>query len=1310
MVSAPSSLGSLRSTDPTARRAGRPVVRVALSALFIVAMGACGSAGGCGSCAAVDPLPGGKLPAGQTIEGGAQLRVTPHGFTTLTSIIPGLIGDQLNAGFCLPSGSIGPISYCSGDHDGCTNGCRVFPTIKSVSVAPSTNNAVNIHLDASAKLSLPVSLGLSCTFNVTVDDLAADVPLTLGTNATTGELTITPPATLNNFQITTPDLSGCSVISGIAQFAISLFHGPFQNAVAGAITPALQTIVTTFLPSPLGLVGRMDISQLLAGLLPATGAHLEARLVPGGYAQVANGGLNVGLITGLNSDSDPTTRQAGKDSEVAACVPPLATPNLTQAPYNLTTNARQAFTMPPAGPFQGTPDPPGSSTDIAVGISEATLNLLGHHVVTSGALCLGVGTSFVAQLNLGALGSIVPSLGLLASGTGQDPVLLVTRPTRELAFTVGDNTDASPAVSIQVDHLEADLYAFLYQRYVRVFTLDLSLKAGVNLEFEQAAGGPTMIKPTLVGLSSDNVKLAVSNSDFVSEPASELEKSLPVVFNLVLPLLGDLPEIAVPQIASFELDNLAIQHIKNGSQNFLEVYGSLAASQALRRAGSRNAALGSAVAALDAKQPTFAAPSTGRASVDSVSTPPPADIRAALQHTGGAMPRVTFNVDQVDASGRPLEWAYQLNGGMWRSWHTGPLVVEDAAFAWQGKYTIGVKSRVKGDYHTVSATTQFPVIIDSVAPTIAADKAAWNGDTFEVTAVDVVSDRALSYAFGRPGSTKPESPWVAGDKAQLGRDAANAYADADGKVAVFAKDEAGNIAVALVSPGAPQDGGGCSVGGAPGAGGLVLVLLVAGLVLVPRRRRAAQASAVVAAALLFQPACGSHKNKDNGECAVDADCGLPCPTGQLNFCVETTCACSNDIIPGQLGQYSSVAVGPDGTVWVSAYASSHGDLVVAQAGQGAVNNAQIAATTWEWVDGVPSGPVTVPGSAIRGGISDPGPDVGMYTSIQVSSDNVPMVSYFDNDNGTLKFAQRINGKWQTHVVDQHADATIGMYTSLTLRADDGRPGIAYLAHVKDAAGTHAEVKFASAQSPHPTADGDWQVSVVDQAPLPAADAANPDIFPLPTGLGLFVDSARMPDQSPVVVYYDRAHGQLKMSKFNVSIGAFVTPVVLDGSNGVDAGWTPSVAVDNKGNVDVAYVSVTTTDSLHFVSTATGSKPSVIDDGLRTDGTTADGLPRPVFHFVGANAKLLLPQGDLGQAYVVYQDATTAQLLLGHHEADGTWSHAVVAGGDAPYTGGYGFYASGAAASGQIVMSTWVIDLPGGPDDTFVDVFSQPMAK
>src|SRR5674476_336725 len=83
------------------------------------------------------------------------------------------------------------------------------------------------------------------------------------------------------------------------------------------------------------------------------------------------------------------------------------------------------------------------------------------------------------------------------------------------------------------------------------------------------------------------------------------------------------------------------------------------------------------------------------------------------------MPEVTFDVDRFDGSGRPLEWAYNLNGGMFHPYTSDTLagfVVRDPAFAWQGKYEIGLKSRVKNDYRTVSEVLRAPVIIDSVGP------------------------------------------------------------------------------------------------------------------------------------------------------------------------------------------------------------------------------------------------------------------------------------------------------------------------------------------------------------------------------------------------------------------------------------------------------------------------------------------------------------------------------------------------------------------------------------------------------------------
>jgi hypothetical protein len=1313
-----------------------------LSALFILAMGACGATGGCGACSAVQPLPGGKLPADQTVEGGAQLRVTPHGFSTLTSVLPGLLNQQLAGGFCLPGGDIKVFgltiaSYCQGNQGTCQNGCLVSPTLNNVTAAPNASNAqaLTVHVDAKATGTLPISvIGLDCDLSVRIDHLQGNVDVIMATDAASGELKLSATP-ISSFSITDPVLGNCGFGSDVLSFIVNLFKGTVANTIRDQISPAIQNLLPSFLPSPLGLVGSINAGNLLAGISPGSQAQLEARVVPGGYAHMSGNGRSLGVITGFNADRNPATRGAGLDSEPALCVPALPRPTLGVAPESLPPTARSTFRLDAASAFDGMPDP-GATADVALGLSDTMLDLAGHHLVTSGALCLGVGTSFVKQLNVGTISLLVPSLHNVLSGTGTDPLLLVTRPQRALTFQIGDNTEASPALTLGIDHMEVDFYAFLYERYVRVFTLDLTMNIGVNLEFDQPPGQPAKIKPTLVGITPDKVQVKVLNSEFVSETPAQLEAVLPSVFSLVTPLLGNLPEITLPPFAGFELGSLSIHHVTSNQHDFLAIYASLGATSTLRQLASRDALMSSAVAAMDATLPAPQPASTGRARLLGVTTPSPEHIRGVFLHdAGGALPRVAFDVDQVDAGGRALEWAYQLDGGMWRPWRSGPLVIEDAAFAWQGKYTIGLKSRVMGDYHTVSEAAQFPVIIDSVAPQIAADKAAWNthADTFEVPLFDIVSGRALSYAFGKPGSASPASPWVSGGTAELGRDDAAAYAGDDGQVSVFVKDEAGNTAVAVVAPfhGQPGSAGcaSCSARTMPGAGSLAVFAVLGGLVL-GRRRRGGRAPARLpwrlrrtrravvtgalwtggAVALSLQPGCScGSKAPAQQMCEMTTDCTMPCPSNQLPFCVDNTCVCSDDIPPGRIGPYSDVAVGPDGAIWVSAYAQSHGDLVVARATAG-----RIPDEAWEWVDGVPAGPVVIPGAKIRGGIADDGPDVGMYTSIAVGPDGAPMVSYFDRETASLKLAQKVNGVWQSHVVDPGTGTLgdtgklVGMYTSLTLRSDDGRPGIAYLAHVKDAQGSRAEVRFASAQSPHPSAAGDWQTWVVDTAPLPPADPANPEIYPLPAGLGLFIDSARMPDQSPVVAYYDRSSGDLKVAKFNVKAGQFSPAKVLDGSNGVDAGWSPSIAVDAKGVVNVAYVGATA-DDLKFVTDATGAVPQVVDDGYRIVGQTADGLPKPEFHFVGDDASLVLPAGG-GAPFVVYQDSTTQELLLGHKQADGSWAHTSIAGATNPWPGGYGFFAAAAVGADQIVMSTWVINLPGSDDanSNWVEVFSRPL--
>lgn len=1315
-----------------------------LSVLFVVGMGACGDLGGCGACGSVSPLPQGGLPTSQTIEGGAQIRVTASGFQKLTDIIPGALSSGLG-NICIPEGDVSLagfplVEYCYNSGGGCTDGCKVNASISQSNISVVGSNlriAIGVNVDTMVPIDTPISS--SCNLRIrTTSPITLNADIGFGIDGATGELRVNVASvnSLNLGGLSFESQGGtvCDIADGVGNFVTSILNF-FTSNLAPLFTGIVDDLIQDVIPNPLGIAGLMDIGEVLEGVSPGTEALLEARIVPGGYVRLdgTNRAMSLGVITGMNADEDIATRTGTRPdgvpyaSEPSLCVPPISTPNFGAPPHNLPVSSRSTFSLAAAGAFDGSPEP--ANTDIAMGISETFLDLAGHHLVTSGAMCMGIGTSTIEQLNVGTIGILVPSLAELTSDTGKDPLLLVTRPQKAIDFTIGDNTAGSPALTIGLHNLEVDFYAFLYERYVRAFTLELTMNIGLNLEVEQQPGQPAFLKPMLSGISASSVTVKVLNSQFVAETPQHLEMVLPSVFNLVTPLLGNLPAIQVPSFAGFSLNNPRITKVTTSQDDFLALYATIGASTLMRQLGDHDAWTKARVAAMDSQLATTATQANGTAKLRSVTTPEPEKVRAALlKRENGAMPEIVFDVDRFDDQGRELEWSYNLDGGLWRPYTTntlGGFMIRDEAFAWQGKYHVGLRSRVKGDIHTASTEQVFPVIIDSVGPKIGAEKVQWDGDTLQIPLWDIVSEHSVSYAFAKPGSDEPATDWKKGGMAELTRSELDKLVVND-EILVFAKDEVGNSTIALVAPfhGEPaSEGCACQTSGGPSSGGVALMVIV-GVVLAGRRgrgrrlmmlARTTRAGRMVttlavwlgaSTVMSLQPGC-SCGDPAAKACELSADCGPDfCMKGQLPFCIDGECVCSDDIPAGRVGPYSDVATGADGSIWVSAYAQTYGDLVVAKVVPG-----RVPVETWEWVDGVPDGPVIVPDSAIRRGIDASGDDVGMYTSIAVSSSGVPMVTYFDRDNGSLKFASKVGDTWQIHNIetgtgiDPGSGAQVGMYTSLTLRSDDGRPGVAYLAHVHDANGSRAEVRYAAAQVPNPSSSADWQFWVVDTAPLPEEDPESPNIYPLPEGLGLFVDSARLPDQAPVVVYYDRGNGDLKVSKFNAQTGMFGTATVLDGTN-VDAGWSPSVAVDAQGVVHVAYVG-STNDDLKYITDAPGAVAQIVDDGYRIVGTSVDGLPKPEFHFVGDDASLVLANGNTPM--IAYQDATTQELLLAHKGADGMWQRTSIAGATDPWPGAYGFFAASGLRATDIVMSTWVINQPSeNPfDNNWVEVFSRP---
>src|SRR5262245_19425798 len=100
----------------------------------------------------------------------------------------------------------------------------------------------------------------------------------------------------------------------------------------------------------------------------------------------------------------------------------------------------------------------------------------------------------------------------------------------------------------------------------------------------------------------------------------------------------------------------------------------------------------------------------------------------------------------------------------------------------------------------------------------------------------------------------------------------------------------------------------------------------------------------------------------------------------------------------------------------------------------------------------------------------------------------------------------------------------GQYTSITLRQGDGYPGIAYFAQMSNGTEITTQVKFAQANTSEPHGPSDWTIYVADSAQVSAG--GTPDPLAIPEGLGLFVNSSRLSDGRPAIVYYDRKNGDL----------------------------------------------------------------------------------------------------------------------------------------------------------------------------------------
>ena len=332
----------------------------------------------------------------------------------------------------------------------------------------------------------------------------------------------------------------------------------------------------------------------------------------------------------------------------------------------------------------------------------------------------------------------------------------------------------------------------------------------------------------------------------------------------------------------------------------------------------------------------------------------------------------------------------------------------------------------------------------------------------------------------------------------------------------------------------------------------------------------------------------------------------------------------------------------------------------------------------------------------RKGEVDSGDNVGRYTSIQISTNDQPMVSYYDDTNKRLKFAIN-DGGWKVAVLKEQAGADIGKYSKMVLV--DGKPIIAYM-HLEpgNAGRTRTKISLARAkvESPHGPEDFSFEDIAVDEDGPCRADACSGGeacvketgtctktvggcqpacgdaqacvtkddkascvakmgaIGTYPRGLGPYISLAAG-SQGLGLVAYDGYHGNLVGF---MDCGAVPWErVILDGETGKrsdktaidtgDVGIAASLAIGSGGTWHVSYVNGLD-ETLRYISMTNGKpgKSEIVDDG-----TTADGKPHADGkHIVGDDSTIRV-EGNVITIY--YADSSS----LGLRRAVGTGASA-----------------------------------------------------
>lgn len=1196
----------------------------------------------------------------QTVPSAGQVRLTPSGIDYVDQQIPYLLDQFLPDGlnFCIPRDTSGNPDICVDST--CSNGqpgCQVGLILEDREIRTVPTNRLEIELTISINQRLNFDYStfigtVNCYVQVFKDgasestraDIVGTVPITLGIDgaSATKELTID----IGDVDVNLDDVDfkihgrgnvGDTIACEGASLVRGLFRSTIENQIKGILNDTVGGIAdeqtctrcggefgacaagscqdgvcrypsSACVPRPLGVEGRLGLGGLLGDFTAAPAASVDVIAKAGDHAQV-----NTGVSVGMRLGADPVA--------INQCIPadPTRRPSNRAVPVSPVINADRT---PDDRPFH-----------LGIGIHQSAVEQILWSTWASGVACLDVSTDDVDQLNTSTFALPAPSVRDLITPQSTAQMAIVPQKAPRVVF--GENTVTEsggtyevnqPLIELIWEDLDIHIFGWAQERMLRLFTLRVDFRLPVAL----VPDGQGNILPVMPPLESGLTNIRVQRTELLTEDPQRIIDLVPLLIGFAGPqLAGAIPDaVAVPEFLGFRLD-LDQRDIVGADKNeFLAIFARLERSTQNQTVGVEAFVHGH--------------------ELDFGTLTPSGLIRPTLVvHAGAIAPGLGT------LSSPEFEYQYRVDGGFWSLFERGPEIrINDPLLMAQGRHTVDVRARLKGEVAAVSEAVTLEIDIDIEPPTIAIDTSS--------AAVKISAEDINPTEVRWRGPDGQWSPWTA--KTEI--DVQKLPRGPRVVVEVEARDAFGlrSYKEVEVDTSSTPVKSGCAAGGT----GLAPLWLMGFAVFFGRRRRLA---ALVAALFLSTMGCKGEISTNatqrcfgpecqvDQSCEVDSDCAGICPEntggiceagscqcvlacaggcGDGEFCCLGTGACVEEMpvceqacdpgyearvvgtpnrmtcaidgggcecvalppIPiGVHGPYLSMDSNDTLTV-LATYNQTYRDLMV-----GRVNADNTI--TWHFVDGVPeTGGIEGDPEGWRGGTKAAGDAVGTHTAIAIDAAGGLHVVYRDETNETLKYAKGLPvgdaWDWQFEVLEEAGDPR---WPSIVVEADT-----VHVIYSRNGA-TSELVHRSFAVSAGAVGASE---TVVDSAELaePTKD--------YPARMGAYTSLSRIPSGGVFAVWWNGAARRVGRAEFTTQ---WSEPEYLAAGSGPYA----SGRVDAQGAHHIVFQQ---SSGLRYSKFGDTTETLRVHDGLRDSGEYFTGT-------IGESARIVL---NGAQVVVAFQDA------------------------------------------------------------------------